>query len=34
VLNPAQLEILANHQADRLKALQVIVDAAPPKAVP
>ena len=29
VLDPAQLEILAAYQADRLKALQVIVDAAP-----
>jgi hypothetical protein len=30
VLDPAQLELLAAHQADRLKALQAIVDAAPP----
>jgi hypothetical protein len=33
VLDAAQLELLASHQADRLKALQAIVDAAPPTPV-
>jgi hypothetical protein len=34
VLDPAQLELLAAHQAERLRALQRIFDAAPPKPAP